>query len=1708
VSFTEINEKDLGKGVDQRSSEDKIQSGFWESLVNADSTNNLVSKRKGYQQWGGTVPLRVVSAETTGNNDDTLCFNLDTYIDISQITIGPIIIQGVLSGQPTTTSTTWPSGTFNSKYYNDYTVSFRLTGNSTIPQPSHGFSTIPMHSEVTQSLSQTTLDNEIFIPDVHQIQTNTSNVTPTTLQSSIIQLTDQTLPYIHYSLSVPELGTDGWFSNDGTALRLEQIDGLGWSSVGDTHTKTISFGGSVSANTHTLKNFNPIVTCYRAEKAGYSGTLSKFIPDEILVSNTGDIQIVIEDQSEDAGSPNYYYLFVISSPPASNTVAGNAESFQGPNNGVTLADAIVTENAFLISSVYTVDNVGNKQMVIPDTIEYDGTQHQITFTNTDNLPVSYEVYYDFGSLLVNQFCVTENLIPDGLPRTFTDVELDVYGIDPAKVSSTFSRESWLTHLDHYRTSQLSFPVIAQGGIFYELDTNTEWPTSTQIGNLSPRARGRIASNTNIGPAFQPDNTFARTKGYYTYTGASGNVASIVANKWENSLITILKLDTPGLVTTGTPISVGDLVTLSNMHTSKLTGEFAVADYSGVVTIDGDTLTLTNGIFNGTDNIYIAIETTVTNGDYDSLGCRGTITSYTDDIPFTPSPEFLSGDHLLYSGLDLTLEVISGVDTVKVKGATANRQVSVGLTVLAKRKTTNIPTRLGDTGTTSNIVPYDVLQYNQVTRGSKVLAVYPYANETVTLSGNTVTLSSGRAGLLREGGYISIQTEGLDSSTYKIINVSDENNFTVEGTFTSITGTLIGNFVELDEAFTWQDTIASSEFLVPTFRWKSLSFPGATQFNTPADDILLDTQVPRHLTTDSPESQEIVRSAMATDNMYLTNGRDPLLKYDGTQLSRAGFPRWEGFLNAVISDDNGGIVNPTPSITGAVSENTKFTVDVAERGKEVVYTVGQFVVGSDGETYQITGITSDTTATTPVHEIILDRTATGVTSLKAQAVVKYYARLNTVDNNGNIQGSTVVGFEEYQLDISEFDNFTVSLKFAPLPRDILYDFSNIEMELYRTKINGEVYFKVASIPIDYTEIANLNYFDTTPDVNLLEADLLSFNTSGAELATGIDQPLRAKYITSANNRSVLGNLTDHKRMETRLLDTTGNFVSTDLEGTSLTVFSSGPEYEFEWVNPTLGNNSQAITSIVRQADNITRVSFAAVPSTAPKWVYIYKDAEDNSIPAKFLGWFRVNTYVSSGPYVDLFFHLDAGEAIPSLTNLKILFPTRSQTVANEVIPMLARQDFNYIDSNPLGLGVLHRLPKAINTVMSVVPNPPVYVEGNEDLGAQGILNVTAIRDDFAGLLWSGAGNLPSNLAWFSNGARVSLSGNDWAAGSEEKTYPSRLLISFQNFPEVFDNPRAITPLDSQSVVDVDSSNGEAITGIIPFFGDSTDQDSRKQDNVVVFKENSLYVVNVTTRDVTKIDSRGVGCNSPFSLGYTENGIMFADSSGVYMLDRQFQVKWIGRNIDRLWQTVNKDKLDIVTGHVDSENKQYKLSVPTGSNTICDSVFVFDYGDESPSWSIYDSHKATGWMSIGDNSYFASIGRLYQVRSNGDNSDYRDDDQPISMSGSYRAMDFGSNKRKILRHLVTEYRNVADSSTTSTSVAVDLSSSFSQLTSFSITGSGQKISSVRHSVPRQRGQYFQVRYENSTIDEPVEITGITFHVAGLKDARGIPSAADRS
>jgi hypothetical protein len=698
----------------------------------------------------------------------------------------------------------------------------------------------------------------------------------------------------------------------------------------------------------------------------------------------------------------------------------------------------------------------------------------------------------------------------------------------------------------------------------------------------------------------------------------------------------------------------------------------------------------------------------------------------------------------------------------------------------------------------------------------------------------------------------------------------------------------------------------------------------------------------------------------------------------------------------------------------------------------------------------------------------------------------------IDGNNNIIGSAATGSDgSYTIQMD--GPTTVGIKLAKPPKLPMMDYDRLEYEIYRTKQDGSIFFKVVTLPISNENTNDYVYFeDTVADISLTEADPVSVSTVGAELATAIDEPLRAKYITSANNRLILGNLKDSPRAEVQIYRPS---TEANLQDLTFTFTNTKSEINYKFLN-----SSDAVTAIAIDGTLTTGKTL-----TADYWYYLYISA-DNDLSPEPLGWFRAESSTKLKDY--------SGGAYSLSPDVFIVEGDEN------TIPIYSGAEFSDDDSayqsGDNQLMIPAKLVNAINATQFHLNNFSLSGEGKTDSAQLGRFSIRSLDNS--------AFNMSITGTDLFNKASVFVNNNPVSSGetvqSVETKYASRMLVSFPNFAEISDRPRAIIPEDSLSVIDVNSADGQEITGIIPFFGESTSQDSRKQDIVICFKENSIYAVNVTTRIITKIDSRGIGCNAPNSIAAVPNGIIFVSRSGVYRLNRSFDVIWVGRYLDRVWQNTNLNKLDLVTGHVYPQEKQYRLSVPVNSDEQAADVYVYEYGDEAAgqigAWTTFTNIPSTGWASDGINSFFGSwTGKVFTIRNTGTDSDYRDDNEPVVFEGIYRGLDFGSpGRRKLVRAVISHFRVLKTDSNTKLEVGVDLTDEFRSTEAFTLqdrvedglsTIIGSKVKSVRQNFPVQKGVYFQVKYSNGAIDTPVALAGITFRVMGL-DYTGITSAAD--
>lgn len=503
---------------------------------------------------------------------------------------------------------------------------------------------------------------------------------------------------------------------------------------------------------------------------------------------------------------------------------------------------------------------------------------------------------------------------------------------------------------------------------------------------------------------------------------------------------------------------------------------------------------------------------------------------------------------------------------------------------------------------------------------------------------------------------------------------------------------------------------------------------------------------------------------------------------------------------------------------------------------------------------------------------------------------------------------------------------------------------------------------------------------------------------------------------------------------------------------------------------------------------------------------------------YSGWWQIASKTSSSVTINL----TGAAAVNSYPDKYVLATDPTD------IPVLLGADGNLgmFNGDSLDLfDTMRRMSLAINTTMRMVDTgisgmatftPWMISRAGNDVAQAGRLIIRQPRADSTTmevLLPSSFSGSGVSFSVFVNGVRQSTSAQ---ISASTKLFPSRILVSYENYPEIMDNPTAIVESESDSVIDVNSADGQQITGIIPFFGESAFGAAQQSGVLVVFKESSIYLVDINEKiagrnPVQRIESEGLGCTAPYSIAPTKNGIMFGNESGLYCLRRNQTIEYLGKFMERKWKdSVNLSSLDVVQGHSYGLGRQYKVSVPLNSDTSNSEVYVYDHTLESSAkygaWTRYDNHPATGWANLAPEAYFGTTsGRIMSIRRAGESSDYRDDSSAISFRLDTRANDFGNGGvRKVFGNIITHYRVSYRNTGTTFKTALDTERTYYTSTTPIIpvsdigTYTAQDVVSVSHSINRRRGMFLQVRIENSTIDEDLEISGIDFRVAGLSDS----------
>ena len=1718
ADYQTFREQDLGAGIDQQAAENQIQPGYVESLTDVDPLpTGQLKVRKGYEGYLGYVPVRVLRMEYTDDLVNNICLYLDGSVELASVDLttvrkSPIILLGKTSSDNAANVGDFPNDQTSIHWYETFTTEILkmfLQGSNTlsIPQAEHTFNTPFLFVGTSEATSQTDTDNSVFVPDQVRIDKATFDIS--------IDYTNGTSSDFQGYV---------YLSNQAAVAGSSYVSGI---NVVPTGIQTIN----ISAVTHGLNNFNIIPKLYEDTGTEYI----EIEPDSFIVETDGDVVITIDNGT----SGSIDVIVILAAAPALNVVTGSVAGFA--STSVVISNI---ETDFLFSACYLEQTLGgNLEQVYPDSIVIDSSAETATITFINNSPTgkNFEVYYKFVNIASNKLCLTGSVIGPGDVFSDDRPQLTLYGIPHSELygDSRSPREGWTNHIDAYRSTAEDRLISGLGGNLFAGRLRAEDNNADDylMPLYYPDLRSRVLADQTIGPAFiDTTDTSTRTRGYIQADTAGSSFLEIDSATYDiSTTFMVYRLLAPNLTINGTLSTIissttgmEDYLQVQQMGYSRLNGLFKI-----------------RAVTSGVDFLDISVENdNIDSGDYDEVDAGGQGGVFTDRVTLNTTSPFIPNDSLDSEIFTDYAVISSSGSTVTVNNVIDEVDLPSGLRIVAEREGRVIPLRTVDeVKTVENLVRGDMLIYTPVTRKLRVTAVRPDSDEVVSITADgtnaTVTMSS--TANIRPNDYVLIRNSLHYSGEHQVLSVLSLTEFTFATELNaSDSGSLIGNCIVVDEELTISDDLNSGNTLEVQGRWLPVEAPEDSFDLTPSTYI-------RYFDFSPYTEQAIIRSTMVQDNMYLTNGNDEVLKFDGQSLYRAGLFRWQG--NLFMTKDTGAagvIVMENPQISYTANSSNYFTVALADK---LVFQIGKKIEDSaDGYIYTIVDIGDDTTDAF----VYVDKTiqhATGAGTLTRVATFKYYGRLNAVDINNNIIASAVVGADDMVAELGS--NAAVRLRAIGMPALDNYDYDRLEWEWYRTKADSVApYYKLTSQPLSFnSNDGYVDYIDTFVDSDLTDFDPVSTVLEGAELGTGWSEPMRAKYVTSSENRLILGNVKDYPTLDIQLLENeTGPITITALttagnnrwlfrkDNTDTgTVTDMVNRAAFEFVNVSSAITLTPATDITAPAAGELNIADVAHGLAVGDWVYLFHSAVQDGNLLDFAGWYQI----FSVPDADNF-RIHADNARAGLADDVDRYITAT---APEDIPVALGTDGNYSMLNGnrdvsiipnYQFLAMRRAANAINSSMRKVDitiagyeefSPWIIASaGNEFASGQLIVKQPKVVDTFLELQLP---NFTSAFDVFVNSVKRSATDS---AGAVERLFPSRVLSSYQNFPEIFDRPTVDADIDSKSAADINSADGQELTAVIPFFGDSAFGGAQKSGVLVAFKENSIYLLDVGLKfteqaSVQKLESQGKGCNSPFSVAATKDGIMFANESGIYRLGRDMSIQYYGKKYERIWkEQVNRDALDIATGHHFATENQYKLSYSLLSENSDENsqVAVYNHTREGissdiGSWTTYTNHAATGWANLLTTAFFATVdGQVFKIRNEGDVSDFRDDASAINWEAILRAWDFGDGGvRKVFGWVITHYRTLVEVDSAELNAAADLASEFEPTDQFQIQKSvnstnfsdlvSKKVVSIRSSLRTRIGNYLQLQYKGTCYDLPVEISGVEVRISG-KSQRGIQEASE--
>lgn len=1267
LQFTTVEEPSFDRGIDARSAENQIKAGFARDLVNVDIVESRIRKRKGYSSHAGNIPVRVLKLSQATPNKVT--FTLDSSIDLTRVTPGPIMVYGK-SGSITTGGPFTDAGnTYH--YYDTWTSNLRKpfnvgSGSITAPFTEHAIDTTDMFVGLALSTSMVNLSGETTFTDSVTINSTTKDITANYVNStgSIRQT------FLYYKDQTAVGGQSYVFPPPSDTFTIV---------ANDTDTITIPAG------THNLDNYNIVYQLYQ----NVSGNWEQVKPDFFRVNSTdGEVTIGITNGT----SSPIDYKVILSSTPLSQTRSVAIES-GGPIENTSSTRSVIIpdiESPFLFFSVYRTKADGSNVNLLEEVIINDSLYNDVTkewtlgWTPSGPDDQNFFIYYQYGSVRTNEISVTDSISSPAIDNV---PQLVIYGLDHKTAygdDKKVGTRGWVTHLDSYRSPRTAHIVAGLGGNLFSALPSAEAPAPVMLPTWYASLSQRIGTSQTIGPAFYESGSIPtsnkRTRGYYTFTGGLFHWATVSKVEYQPSTgYTKYTLKTPnGAKTTGSsPIVAGDQLTIEKMSHSRHNGIFEIVDV------------VDTGIGGASGELVLYVKNPkLATIDYNDTATSGRGGVFSDRITLQEASPFLANDKLLSSswGEETNITVYKdSLTEVRVLDQSGNVLPSYTGNVIPVVSTDGFAATgsivIGSTSytyTSKTPTSFTITSSITVSSGTKVYTKevwvnqcfnYQFLNSGLFLAGQR---TSATVNLRSLNG--SIGSGNLNVVAGDVLYYSELDR---EVVVTSVDA--VNNKVTLDESITWYDNQSLPPSFSVTRRW----FPIETPTPSTSDDLLKSTVV-RHFSALPYDNQPFLRSAMVQNNMYLTNGFDEVYKYDGANLYRAGMIPWQpGLFCATENVAGGGIPLAAVSLDSPEIEGKTIKVLKAEGAKVKAGDILR-VTFSTGTTQDVTVAEVKEVgdfAYLSFTDVFAPPAGATISSLRGVYYAYYFFRLNIKDRNGVITASAVTGYESFIATIAPEENKSqrVLLRLVGLPAWDHYDYrnGNIELEIYRSAWsmaslgNTPIMYRLKTEPLTF--IKNGGYIDFTDSYgnNFLseeDTDVVARILSPRDIPVGWDEPVRSKYLTTIDNRLVLANVTDWPTLSVNFIadkDTNySNFAgqtflfrrdSADADTTTNMV----DRVKYELVNSSTAKTIYPSLSDENQFKFTTTTSLPTSGSgvvSAGSWVYVYHNTVTSGSRVAFTtvagSQFIFPTAPLTVPPVKTIVHFETTENLPTTTPVAI------------------------------------------------------------------------------------------------------------------------------------------------------------------------------------------------------------------------------------------------------------------------------------------------------------------------------------------------------------------------------------------------------------------------------------------------------------------------